>query len=93
MPIPICWAQRSSGISTASLELDDAGIGRIDSGEDVHESALARPVFADQGVHLPLLHFEIHRGKRTHSGKCFGDAGAAKKSGHRRITSPEAADS
>ena len=80
-------------LDRASLELDDAGIGRIDSGEDVHERAFARPVFADEGVDLALPHFEIYRGERAHSGKCFGDAGAAKQSGHRRITSPEAADS
>jgi hypothetical protein len=44
----------------AAAQLDGAGVGGVDAGEDLHERGLAGAVLPHQCVDLPLVHREVH---------------------------------
>ena len=39
-----------------------------------HERALARAVFAEQGMHFTRIHVEVHTGVGQHTGEALDDA-------------------
>ena len=53
----------------------DGALGRlICAGEDLHQRALARAVFAHQTMAFALVHIERKVGKRAHAGEFLYDS-------------------
>jgi len=58
----------------AAVDLDRAGIGLVDAGQDLDDGRLARPVLADQRHHLAGAQIKRHIEERLHPRKGLGDA-------------------
>ncbi len=83
MPMP--WAMASCGLTiltgwplTVILPL----VRLVEAVEDVHQRGLARAIFTQERVDLPLLQGEINVIVGKHARKAFGDAGGLEGWGH-----------
>ena len=57
-----------------AVEVDPAGIGPIDPGEDLHQRALARAVLADDAWTSPRPHVEARRPPALDAGEMLVDS-------------------
>jgi hypothetical protein len=57
-----------------AVQGDGPGVGLVESGQDVHEGRLARPVLADQRQHLAAPDLQGHVVAGQDAGKALGDA-------------------
>src|SRR5437016_4206884 len=58
-----------------AVELEVAGVGSVDAGEDLHQSALARSVLADERVDLVGDEIEVDVDEGLDGAKSLGDPG------------------
>ena len=61
---------------------DPAAVGMIKPRQDVHQGALPRPVFPQQGVDFPGQDLEGDLVEGNHAGKCFANALDAQQLSH-----------
>jgi hypothetical protein len=69
--------KRGAGIGEthlASVEMERAGVGREDAGENVHQRGFARAVFAEQGEQPAGAHAERNTVEGAHAREGFRDA-------------------
>ena len=55
------------------LQEDLPAVGAVDAAEGEHESALARAILPDKGMHRPGLQGEVHLVERLDPGECLGN--------------------
>ena len=68
----------------AAVELQAAGVGLIDAGQDLDQGRLAGAVLADQGRDLARVELEAHAVQRLHARERLADAGKLEdRLGHR----------
>jgi hypothetical protein len=67
----VAWRGEVHGLAP---QLDRAGIGLVQAGQDVREGALARAVLAEQRVHLADRRVEVDGVVGQHAGKALRDA-------------------
>ena len=65
--------ERRSELDLLALELEGAGVGRVDAGDDLHQRRLAGAVLAHQRVHMAALQAELHVVERQHAGERLAD--------------------
>ncbi len=65
--------ERRAELDLLALELERAGIRRIDAGDDFHQRRFAGAVFAHQRMDMAALETELHVVEREHAGKGFAD--------------------
>jgi len=66
----------------SAVELERAGVGRVNAGEDFHEGGFAGAVFADERVDLTGGNVEVDAGKGGGGAEAFVDLGEAQARGH-----------
>ena len=64
---------RTADMHRLALEQNLARIGRINAGKDFDEGGLARPIFAQQHMHLGGPRIEVHALEREHAWKMLDD--------------------
>ena len=62
-------------IDLLAVNRDVAFFGAIQPGQHIHQRAFARPVFAQQRVHLAGAQVELHAAQGMHPGKALADFG------------------
>jgi hypothetical protein len=60
-----------------AVELDLAGVGRHDPGEDLHQRRLAGAVLADDGVDRAARDVQVHAVERLHAAEALREAADA----------------
>ena len=64
---------RGAQVDGPAVDDDLALVGPVEAGEDVHQGALAGPVFPQQGQHLAGVDIQVHVVVGQDAGKPFGD--------------------
>ena len=57
-----------------AVELDGAGVGRVDPDEALHQGGLARPVLSHERMHGPLADVQLDLVQGVNAGEPLGDA-------------------
>ena len=70
-----------------SEEFDRSAVLGVDAGQDLHQRALARAVFADECKHLARMKRQVHAVERVHAGEELLNTGHLKNGFRQSITS------